>query len=186
VGSTSARWSLTQLGETYDMIFVDEAWQMSWSDFMLCGQITDRFVLIGDPGQIPPVVSIEVKRWETSPRAPHQPAPELILADPSLPTQLLELPACRRLPADSVDLVRPFYDFEFGAWAGPGERLVRGLPPTNGSHEVDPAIDLLADGSVAALTLRTPPGGPPLELDEAIAALAAEAAARVLERGAEV
>ena len=66
---------------TYDIMVIDEAWQMGWSDFMLCWQVSGRFVLIGDPGQIPPIVSIKVQRWETSPRAPHQPAPELILAD---------------------------------------------------------------------------------------------------------
>lgn len=186
VVSTVAKWSLTQLPDTYDILFVDEAWQMSWSDFMLCGQLTDRFVLIGDPGQIPPVVPISVRRWETSPRAPHQPAPELILADTGLPTKALELPACRRLPWDSVELVRPFYDFEFGAWAKAGERYVRVSPSTDGSDSIDPALDLLADGSVSALTLPTPANGPPLELDEEIARLAAATACRILDRGAEV
>ena len=38
------------------MLFVEEAWQMAWADFMLLGQVAPRFVLIGDPGQIPPVV----------------------------------------------------------------------------------------------------------------------------------
>jgi hypothetical protein len=186
VVSTVAKWSLTELPDTWDILFVDEAWQMSWSDFMLCGQLTDRFVLIGDPGQIPPVVPIAVNRWETSPRAPHQPAPELVLADTALPTKALELPACRRLPWDSVELVRPFYDFEFGAWALAGERLVRPLPPQDGTRPVDPALDLLATGSVSALTLPTPVNGPPLELDGEIARLAAETAVRIIERGAEV
>jgi hypothetical protein len=39
-----------------------------WADFMLLGQVAERFVLIGDPGQISPVVSVNVSRWETSPR----------------------------------------------------------------------------------------------------------------------
>lgn len=185
VVATVAKWSLTQLVDTYDVLFVDEAWQMSWSDFMLCGQLTDRFVLIGDPGQIPPVVPIPVNRWETSPRAPHQPAPELVLADTGLPTKSLELPACRRLPWDSVELVRPFYDFEFGAWARAGERYVRTSRPRT-SDPLDPALDLLADGSVAALTLATPREGPPLELDEEVARLAVATVTRVLDRGAEV
>ena len=46
-----------------------------------------------------------MQRWETSPRAPHQPAPEIILTDPTVERLALELPACRRLPADAVDLV---------------------------------------------------------------------------------
>lgn len=184
VVSTIAKWSLTNLEEPFDILMVDEAWQMAWSDFMLCGRVAPRFVLIGDPGQIPPVVPIPVRRWETSPRAPHQPAPELILADTGLPFEALELPACRRLPFDSVDLIRPFYDFEFAAWAQPGERrLLVGSPP-NGHHPADPALEMLRTGSVSALTLPTPPEGPPLELDHEVAILAAKTALRVLEREA--
>jgi hypothetical protein len=48
-------------------------------NFMLCGQIAERFVLIGDPGQIPPVVALDVSRRETSPRAPHVAAPKIVL-----------------------------------------------------------------------------------------------------------
>lgn len=184
VVSTVAKWSLTELDDPFDILLVDEAWQMSWSDFMLCGQVSGRFVLIGDPGQIPPVVSIPVHRWETSPRAPHQPAPELILADPSLPKLELDLPACRRLPFDSVDLVRPFYDFPFGAWATAGERYVGVAASRNGDHFADLALDKLAAGSAVAVIAPTPDGGPPLELDKDIAHMAAEVAVRLLDRGA--
>jgi hypothetical protein len=183
--STVAKWSLTDIADTYDILFVDEAWQMSWADFMLCGQITDRFVLIGDPGQIPPVVAIAVNRWETSPRAPHQAAPELILADTALPAQALELPASRRLPHDSVDLVKPFYDFEVGSWALPGERRVR-FRTSPGWHSADRALELLQESSVTALTLHTPAEGPPLELDADVATLAASTATRLLERDCHV
>ena len=186
VVATIAKWALTKLVDTYDIMFVDEAWQMGWADFMLCAQVSPHFVLIGDPGQIPPVVSIQVHRWETSPRAPHHPAPEVILADTDLPRLELELPACRRLPSDSVDLVRAFYDFDFASWARPGERYVRVLGATDGRSSLDPALDLLGSGSVAAITNGTPKEGPPLELDQEIAALAANTAVRVLERGARV
>ena len=55
--------------------------------------------MIGDPGQIPPVVTIDVRRWETSPRAPHEAAPEVVLADPSFADAIRRFaPACRRLP----------------------------------------------------------------------------------------
>ena len=83
VVGTTAKWGLIQLGQAFDVLFVEEAWQMSWVDFMLLGQVAPRFVLIGDPGQIPPVVSIDASRWETAPRPPHRPAPELILREHS-------------------------------------------------------------------------------------------------------
>ena len=46
--------------------------------------VSERFLMIGDPGQIPPVVTIDVRRWETSPRAPHEAAPAVVLSEPSL------------------------------------------------------------------------------------------------------
>ena len=186
VVATIAKWALTNLEEPCDILFVDEAWQMAWADFMLCAPVAPRFVLIGDPGQIPPVVRIPAHRWETSPRAPHHPAPEVILADTELRQLQLELPACRRLPFDSVDLVRPFYDFEFSAWAREGERYARVQAANGGRSALDPALDLLHSGSTAVVTTRTPPHGPPLELDEEIAVLAADTAVRVLERGTRV
>src|SRR5690606_7051929 len=63
---TTAKWSTVNLPRAFDVLLVDEAWQMGWADFMLLGQVSERFVLIGDPGQIPPVVSVPVERWETS------------------------------------------------------------------------------------------------------------------------
>lgn len=54
VVGTTAKWGLIQLKNPFDVLFVEEAWQMAWADFMLLGQVAPRFVLIGDPGQIPP------------------------------------------------------------------------------------------------------------------------------------
>lgn len=184
VVGTVAKWGLTSAIAPFHYLMIDEAWQMSWSDFMLCGAVSERFVLIGDPGQIPPVVPVPVHRWETSPRAPHQPAPELILEDTGLVRRSLALPACWRLPNDSVDLVRPFYDFSFGAWARDGERYVEVPSPRHRDHLSDRTLDLLSNGSVAALVLPTPAEGSPLELDLEVAHAAAGVAARLIERGA--
>jgi AAA domain len=183
---TTAKWGLSSLAAPFDLLFVDEAWQMAWADFMLCGLVSGRFVLIGDPGQIPPTVTVPVQRWETSPRAPHQAAPQLLLDDPTVKAFEGDLPACRRLPADAVDLVRPFYDFDFEAWARDGERSVDPgrRPRPGGTDDVDAAIDLLATGSVAALAVATPKEGPPLEEDMALARAAAGLAVRLLDRGA--
>jgi hypothetical protein len=99
VVSTAAKWSMIELADPFDVLFIDEAWQMSWCAFMPLQQVAPRFVLIGDPGQIPPVVPIPAERWETSPRAPHHPAPEVILNDPGISKLALKLPCCRRLPS---------------------------------------------------------------------------------------
>lgn len=127
VVSTVSKLALTDFANSFDLLYVDEAWQMAWADFLPLRHAADRYVLIGDPGQIPPTVAIEVDRWEATPFPPHAPAPDLLLRNDQLESYRTEfrLPTCRRLPLDSVELVNSFYDFEFGAVAAPGERYLR-------------------------------------------------------------
>src|SRR5262249_41047041 len=120
VVATTSKWAASTVEQPYDFLFVDEAWQTAWADFMTLSAVAPRFVLVGDPGQIPPVVSIDVARWQTSRRPPHAPAPAVILRDRSLPARVLELPVTTRLPHDTTAMVRAFYDFSFDSWAGPG------------------------------------------------------------------
>lgn len=178
--STTAKWSLTDVSDPYDLLAVDEAWQLSWADLMQCALLSERFLMIGDPGQIPPVVAIDVRRWETSPRAPHEAAPKILLADPSLEGSRFEgsLPACRRLPHEAVDYVKPFYDFDFEAYVPPGER---GVDLPDGHRFGD-----LADGRPLVLTIPTPPHGPPVEVDHEIAVACAELVEDLLTSGAMV
>jgi hypothetical protein len=183
VVGTTAKWGLIELAAAFDVVFVEEAWQMDWADFMLLGQVAPRFVLIGDPGQIPPVVSIDASRWETAPRGPHRAAPELVLHERRAGALCLQLPATRRLPHDTAALINPFYDFPFDAWAEPGDRsLTMGL---SGQGSVDAALDLMGQATTVGVTLPTPPGGPPLECDEDVASLAVAVVRRLLDRQAD-
>lgn len=174
--ATTAKWSLTDLDAPYDLLAVDEAWQMSWADLMQCALVSEKFLMIGDPGQIPPVVPIDVRRWETSPRAPHEAAPEVVLAEPALASVrfLGSLPACRRLPNESVDFVKPFYDFDFEAYVPVG---ARGIDLSNGWG------DALCSGRPLALTIPTPVHGPPIEVDHEIADAAASVVRELLRSG---
>lgn len=184
VVGTTAKWGLVNITDPYHVLLIDESWQMSWADFMLLGQVAKSFLLIGDPGQISPVVSIDVARWETAPRPPHLAAPQVIIKDTRLKRDEWSLPGTRRLPHDAAALVRPFYDFEFGAFAQPGERQVAVDPGGKAPH--DRLIDLLRDGSAAALTLPTPDHGPPLEQDTEVAEVATTVVKALLGRGAQV
>lgn len=180
VVATTSKWEFSAPDPAFEVVVVDEAWQMPWSRFMGLGNVASRFVLIGDPGQIPPVVTVDASRWETAPRPPHRAAPELILADDSLKFLSLELPASRRLPYDTVQLIQPFYEFAFGSYAGPGERRIEA---TGRSRDgVDKAIDLLRNGSVAGVTVPCPDGNVPLDVDDSVAAAAIQVALRTLER----
>lgn len=174
--ATTAKWSLTDLAAPYDLLAIDEAWQMSWADLMQCALVSAKFLMIGDPGQIPPVVPIDVRRWETSPRAPHEAAPQVVLAEPTLESVRFvgSLPACRRLPNESVDFVKPFYDFDFAAYVAAGAR---------GLDMASPWSAALAAGRPLALTIPTPTHGPPIEVDHEIAAAAAKVVGELLGGG---
>lgn len=178
VVATVAKWSLTDIASPFDLLAVDEAWQMSWADLMQCALLSERYLLIGDPGQIPPVVTVDVRRWETSPRAPHLAAPAVVLAEPSLADVrfLGELPACRRLPHEAVGFVKPFYDFDFAAYVDAGTRGVDVAP----GHR----LAGLGDGRPLAFTLPTPPNGPPIEVDHDLATMAATLVRELLDAGA--
>lgn len=186
VVATSAKWGTSDLDgqDAFDLLFIDEAWQLCWADFMLFGAVASRFVLVGDPGQIPPVVPIDVSRWQTSRRPPHVPAPEVILRDRTLPTRRLELPVSTRLPHDTCALVQAFYDFRFESWSAPGERRLV-LPTANGDDSAaDRVLERLGSGSTALLALPTPAGGPPLEEDIELARAAVSVVRRALTRHA--
>lgn len=178
--STTAKWALTDLAAPFDLLAIDEAWQMSWADLMQCATLSDRFLMIGDPGQIPPVVTIDVRRWETSPRAPHKAAPAVVLAEPAVAGIRFDgsLPACRRLPYEAVDFVKPFYDFDFAAYQPAATRGV--------DFEPGHRFQLLADGRPVALTIPTPPQGPPIEVDHDLAAAAALVVGELLQSRAQV
>jgi hypothetical protein len=172
---TTAKWSLTDVTGSYDLLAVDEAWQMAWADLMQCSTVSARFLLIGDPGQIPPVVSIDVRRWETSHRAPHAAAPEVVLGEAAFePHRFVgSLPACRRLPHESVEFVKPFYDFDFEAYVPLG---ASGLELPCGHRWAGQ----LGAGRPQMLTIPTPQHGPPIEADRELAQAAADIVAELL------
>lgn len=179
---TVAKLGLVEIENEYDVLFIDEAWQMTWADFLTLRDVSDRYVMIGDPGQIPPTVTIAVDRWEVSPVAPHMPAPEVILENQDLRavTQLFELDTCHRLPDDAVALVNYFYDFPFSAIATAGERFLRPTKKVNASR-LDKAILTLENHSTVIYTHPTDADGAPIETDIELAQVAADFVSRLLE-----
>jgi len=181
---TVAKLGLVDFTDSYHVLLIDEAWQMTWADFLTLRDVSSRFVFIGDPGQIPPTVTISVDRWEVSPDAPHRATPDVILENPDLAKQttVLNLDICRRLPFDSVSLVQTFYDFEFEALAKKGERYLKAKKASDGSS-IDKAIDLLTNSSSVILTYPTGDDGAPIETDRELARVTADVVKRLLDRG---
>ena len=40
--ATTAKWSLTDVAAPYDLLAIDEAWQMSWADLMQCALVSEQ------------------------------------------------------------------------------------------------------------------------------------------------
>jgi len=168
--STTAKWTTLRDPAPFDLLAVDEAWQMSWADLMQCANLSERYYLIGDPGQIPPVITIDIRRWQTAPRPPHRPAPEVVMSDPDLVKDAFigALPACRRLPFESVEFVKPFYSFDFEAYAKPKEREII-YKSLNSESPLNSLFMSLKSGQPVIVTLPTPDDGPALEVDSELA-----------------
>jgi hypothetical protein len=168
--STTAKWTTLRDPEPFDLLAIDEAWQMSWADLMQCANLSEKYFLIGDPGQIPPVITIDIRRWQTAPRPPHKPAPEVVLSDPDLVDMAFigALPACRRLPYESVEFVKPFYAFDFEAYAKPGERKIK-QGNLQSAIKFRGPLEALAAGQPVIVTFPTPEGGPLADVDTELA-----------------
>src|SRR5262249_58943880 len=52
VGGTAWVWSREDLAEALDVLFVDEAGQMSLANVLACAQAARNMVLLGDPQQL--------------------------------------------------------------------------------------------------------------------------------------
>lgn len=108
--ATAARWRHTP-PTVYkaDLLLVDEAYQMTYADLIALGDLAEQIVLVGDPGQIAPVVTGETRRWAGSAFAPHLPAPlALGAAHPDAITQVRMSETYRLGPA-TTRLIAPLY-----------------------------------------------------------------------------
>jgi hypothetical protein len=92
-----------------DVVIVDEAYQTTLSDMAVALRASDQVVLVGDPGQIGPVVTVDDSVWARQPTSPTRRAPELLAerADAAV----IELNTTYRLGPASTDLLNRLYDF---------------------------------------------------------------------------
>lgn len=130
VVGTAAKWAWTETLIPYDALIVDEAWQLADAAFAQIAGVGERVVLVGDPGQIAPVVTVDVRRWQGRVDGPHVACPEVLLARRGDHVRHIKLPATRRLPGDTVAMIgEPFYpSLPFGSLrARTGVRLGAGF-----------------------------------------------------------
>jgi hypothetical protein len=133
VVANAHRWSWMDdsATEPFDCQVVDEAFQLPDCVFHLIVGMARRVVLVGDPGQIAPVITCETERWRCDPAGPHVACPIALAAGyPDLVR--LALPVSRRLVPDTVQIVQPaFYpDLPFRAMSPAGARGLRARRPS--------------------------------------------------------
>ncbi len=104
-----AKWSWIDTDTSlFDLQIIDEAYQLPDYQYHQIAGLASRHVLIGDPGQIDPVIQAEIERWRCDRAGPHIPAPRALLErHPGLTK--LSLPVTRRLVKDTVGFVQPAF-----------------------------------------------------------------------------
>jgi hypothetical protein len=148
--ATAAKWEyIDPTMFTADVLLVDEAYQLAYRGLLGIAPIARQFILVGDPGQIGPVITADVSRWQNQRIAPMLPAPEALLRAYGDAVSVFQLPSTRRLGPVSAQLVQPFYENMTFCSDRPerfvsldGERIDEVLPVEVGGiqSEVDPRL----------------------------------------------
>lgn len=147
-----------------DVFVVDEAWQVTWADLSVAAQYARQLVLVGDPGQIGPVTTIDTTPWAGIRAAPHLPAPQVVLGWPH--TYRLHMGTTYRLGPATTEAIAPLYDFPIDS-KRPLRTLVRSgravgeitstrIPAADGPADVAPMRACVGlAGSYVGVTLVT-------------------------------
>jgi hypothetical protein len=172
-----------RLAGQFDLLIVDEAYQLPWKEMMPLFDTAKRVLLVGDPGQLLPIVGVDAARFEAAPNKVHWPAPrEMQRLHPAL--RKIRLPATWRFPQDTVDFIQPaFYpDLPFVSGASPETRglsfKTRGI-----GDSVDKALDMVAGGKTMVALLLPERPMEAEDVDGELAELAATVVKQVLRRG---
>ena len=96
-----------------DLIIIDEAYQVTFSDAAASADQARQILLVGDPGQIGPVITADVTAFRGRETAPHMRAPEVFSRMEGAAVHALE--NTFRVGAATVEAIAPLYDFEFGS-----------------------------------------------------------------------
>lgn len=93
------------------LLLIDEAYQSHFTAGITASSDFDQLVLVGDPGQIHPVITARVDAFEHIRRGPHRPFAAVMESDSR--SVVIDVKHTYRLGEASADLVAPFYDFGF-------------------------------------------------------------------------
>jgi hypothetical protein len=112
--ATLAKWKFTNRAG-FDVLVVDEAYQATHALFAKAAEGFTQVLMVGDPGQIGPVVTVDTSIWHGQKDGPHLRAPE-VLTDYT-DVERFALDTTWRLGSASAAAVAPIYKFPFTSGA---------------------------------------------------------------------
>jgi hypothetical protein len=145
----------------FDVLLVDEAWQLPHHRFDTIRSLAPIVVGVGDVGQLPPI-EVGNNPWRGDPGYnPYRAWPTAVESEPE--TWSVELPAVWRPPAEAISLWRAFYPkWQFlDSVAAPGDRGIDILNPMQ-----DMASAVWAQVATGVPTLLEVDGLPPAEASD--------------------
>lgn len=124
-GRIRNRFGVAEDDPLYDVLFIDEAWQMPHHLFDPIGRLAPLVVGVGDVGQLPPLEAGGNPWRGDAGHNPYRAWPPAF--EGRATTWARELPAVWRPAGESLDLWRAFYPEwgELNSVAAPGERSIR-------------------------------------------------------------
>lgn len=108
--------------ESVDVLIVDEAFQATFAAVVAAAANAEQVVMVGDPGQIGPVVTGNMSFFNSAKVAPQAPAPTVFARRAD--AKVLALNTTYRVGPDTVKAIAPLYDFAFTS--GRPDRFVTG------------------------------------------------------------
>lgn len=94
-----------------DLLIVDEAYQATYASVLAIAGKVAQILMVGDPGQIGPVTSVNTSLWEGNRDAPHSRAPEAFMQRADAET--VHLRSSFRLGPETVKAISGLYAFPF-------------------------------------------------------------------------
>lgn len=121
--ATLAKCRISGDRDRFDLLVVDEAYQATNAIVSGAAAGMHQVLMVGDPGQIGPVVTVDVSIWRGMKNAPHLPAPEAVGTYNDI--ERFHLDKSWRLGPASAAAIAPVYPFAFSS-ANVARSLVAG------------------------------------------------------------